>query len=160
MITEKDEQATVVTLVNDSTGCKFDFCGRWLRNSPATERDVRLGRTQFRGDKVWLDLPPGVQAQVDKGILRYATAQDEQLREAEIPDIPWSGGGLPMPPGNASHDHWRDYAISRGMTADEASVRTRDQLRAVFLAPGVGRDDAPDLEILEQDPGAREARRR
>ena len=33
----------VITLVNTSTGARFDFRGKWLRSSPATERDVRMG---------------------------------------------------------------------------------------------------------------------
>ena len=154
--------APIITLVNPSTGAKFDFRGRWLRNSPATDADIKAGRAQYRGDRVFLNLPPGVQAQVDKGTLRYATPRDEQLARpgAGIPDVSWPGRGLPVPPGNASHEHWRDFAISQGMDSDEANGLTRDQIRMRFMAPGVGRDDAPDLEVLDQDPGARAARSR
>jgi hypothetical protein len=46
------------------------------------------------------------------------------------------------------------------MDPDEAGGLTRDQIRMRFLAPRVGRDDAPDLEVLDGDPDARAARRR
>jgi hypothetical protein len=154
-------QPPVITLINPATGATFDFRGRWLRSSPATDRDIKAGRAKFRGDKVWLDLPPGVQAQVDKGTL-------ERVRDGELsaagpwPDdeAPWIPNGMPMPPGNAPHTAWRDYAVGQGVPAAEASARTRDQLRIMFLAPGVGRDDMPDVEILDADPGGRAARRR
>ena len=67
---------------------------------------------------------------------------------------------MPMPAGNASHEEWRAYAVGQGMDLDEAGALTRDQIRMRFLAPGVGRDDAPDVEFLDADPGARAARRR
>ena len=59
--------AAVVRLLNPATGAIFEFRGQWLRNRPATDQDVRMGLAKFRGDKVYLPLPPGVQAQVRPG---------------------------------------------------------------------------------------------
>lgn len=154
-------QLPVISLVNPSTGARFDFCGRWLRSSPATERDVRLGRAQFRGDKVWLNLPPGVQAQLDKGVLQMVHGGEPSEPDPWQGDEgPWTPNGMSMPPGNAAHTAWRDYAIGQGMPAAEAAGLSRDQIRMRFTAPGADRDDAPDLEVLDQDPDARAARQR
>jgi hypothetical protein len=64
------------------------------------------------------------QAQLDKGTRRCSTPLDEHLARpgAEIPDVSWPGGGLPMPPGNAPHGHWRDYAVRRGWTRMRRAV--------------------------------------
>ena len=110
---------------------------------------------------MWLDLPPGVQAQLDKGALQIVHDGEPGAPDSWPDDeAPWTPNGMPMPPGNAAHAAWRDYAVGQGVPAAEASALTRDQLRMKFLAPGVGRDDAADVESLDQDPGAREARRR
>lgn len=153
--------APIVTLLNPSTGVTFQFAGEWLRSSPATDADIKRGRAVFRGDKVYLNLPPGVQAQLDKGTLQLV--HNEQPSEVEPDpddDALWIPNGMPMPPGNAAHTAWRDYAVGQGMPAAEADEWTRDQLRTRFLSPGIGRDDMADLETLDQDPGARAARRR
>ncbi len=106
-------------------------------------------------------MPPGVQAQLNKGVLQIAHDEEPAAPDPWPTDeAPWTPNGMPMPPGNASHEHWRDYAVSAGMPADEAAALTRDQLRMRFLAPGAGRDDFEDLEVLDQDPDARAARRR
>ena len=107
-----------------SGGGSGRFRGTWLRNSPATDADIKAGRAAYRGDRVFLRLPPGVQAQLDKGTRRYSTPLDEHLARtgAEIPDVSWPGGGLPMPPGNAPHRHWRDYAVRRGWTRTMRAV--------------------------------------
>ncbi len=157
----------VITLINPSTGVRFDFRGTWLRNSPATDSDIKRGRAQFRGDKVWLNLPPGVQAQLDKGVLRYATEYDEQaaclgaagsgLPDPGLPDLP---GGAVMPDGRASHQAWMQYAIAQGVPQADAASLTRDQLRALFAEHGSGHGGTPDLDLLDEDPAARAARRR
>lgn len=156
----------VITLLNPGTGAEFDYRGRWLRNSPATDQDVRMGRARFRGDKVYLPLPPGVQAQVDKGNLIYKTPADQAdaHRAALAPDdlagIAGMPGGVPMPGWDAPHGEWQAFAVSAGMDPDMAAGLTRDQIRARFGAAELARDDAPNLEQLDRDPEARASRRR
>ena len=41
-----------------------------------------------------------------------------------------------QPAGNASKADWREYAITRGLAADEADSLTRDELRARFTEQG------------------------
>ena len=110
------EDHPVVRLVNPDTGAKFDFKGRWLRSSPATDRDIKAGRARFRGDKVWLNLPPGVQAQLDKGILMIDSDFDarQELRQA----AGLNDEAMPMPAGNGSREAWISYAISQGTLAN------------------------------------------
>ena len=55
--------------MNPDTGAKFDFKGRWLRQSPATDRDIKAGRASSAATRCTCTFPPGVQAQLDKGIL-------------------------------------------------------------------------------------------
>jgi hypothetical protein len=158
-------QPPVITLLNPATGATFDFRGRWLRNSPATERDVRMGRAKFRGDKVYLPLPPGVQAQLDKGVLEFASVEDQATARrvsaaADEPSEPLGHGGIPMPPARAPHEMWVDYAIAMGMDPETAAALSRDQIKAAF-APAVeaARHDEPFLEVLDEDTAARAARR-
>lgn len=116
----------VITLVNPSTGARFDFRGRWLRSSSATDADVRAGRAKYRGDRVYLSIPPGVQVQLDKGMLRYASLLDEQLAGAstEMPGGHSAPGATPMPPANGSHGAWVMFAISQGMDQADAAALT------------------------------------
>jgi hypothetical protein len=134
----------VVRLVNPDTGAKFDFRGRWLRGSPATDRDIKLGRAQFRGDKVYLNLPPGVQAQLDKGTLMIDA--DYNARQALQKASGLNDEALPMPAGNASREAWISYAISQGMARDEAAGLTRDQIRGRFAEPAFD-PDAPPADV-------------
>lgn len=159
-------QPTVIRMVNPSTGAVFDFCGRWLRQSPATERDVRMGRAKFRGDRVYLDLPPGVQAQVDKGVLQLAGPEDEGAARhpaddlSDVLELPGLED-IPMPPARAPHAMWRDFAVAKGMDPETAAGLSRDQIRAAFAsAVEAARDDEPLLEVLDEDREARNPRRR
>ena len=151
----------MITLVNPSTGARFQYEGTWLRNSPATDSDIRAGRAQLRGDKVWLDLPPGVQAQLDKGVLQYASEYEERGQWPAAPGpllAQDQAGGVPVPPASAAHADWAAFAVSQGMDLAGASGMTRDQIRLQFC--GSARDAFPDVELLDGDPGARTARRR
>lgn len=147
----KNDDATVIRLINPDTGAKFDYRGQWLRNSPATDRDIKLGRAQFRGDKVYLRLPPGVQAQLDKGILMIDT--DYEARRA----LEQSAGlqdeaALPMPPGNGSREAWISYAVNQGMGREEASMLTRDQIKSRFAEPEFDPDAPPEMTDLNDKP--------
>jgi hypothetical protein len=136
-----------ITLVNPSTGVRFQYKGQWLRSSPATDTDIKKGRARFRGDKVNLHLPPGVQAQLDKGVLQIDTDFDsrEALDDADT-------GAVPMPKGNASAEAWISYAVSQGMDRDEAVSMSRDQLKARFTAPVFDPDAPPGLDMLNEKP--------
>jgi hypothetical protein len=161
------EKPPVITLVNPLTGVRFEYSGRWLRNGSANDTDVRMGRARFKGDRVYLQLPPGVQKQLDAGRLQFASAYDEQtafLADAPGPSADpgshgWPGG-VPMPDGRAAHDVWVQYAVSQGVPQAEADGMTRDQLRVVFAGPRPRLGGTPDLEVLDEDPGTRAARRR
>jgi len=131
---------SVITLVNPDTGVRFQYEGRWLRSSPATDTDIKRGRARFRGDKVHLSLPPGVQAQLDKGILQV----DTDYRAREALDSASTMDGPVMPAGNASREAWISYAVSQGMDRDEASALPRDQLRSRFTAPVFDPDAPPE----------------
>jgi hypothetical protein len=141
----------VIRLVNPGTGVRLEYEGRWLRPGPATDGDVRRGSARFRGDKVYLSLPPGVQIQLDSGHLQVDTdyLAREQLAAAETVEAS-------QPKGNASHETWLSYAVAQGMTRDEAAGLTRDQIKARFTAPSFDPDAPPDgLEILNPDDAAR-----
>lgn len=130
--------APVIRLVNPSTGVRFEFTGRHLRNGKATDNDVRAGRARFRGDKVWLSLPPGVQKQLEKGILQFDTEYQARVELEAAGTVE-----AQMPKGNASHEMWLSFAVSQGMSRDEASQLTRDQIRARFSAPQFDPDAPP-----------------
>lgn len=159
--------APVIRLINPATGVTFEYTGRWLRNGKATDNDVRAGRARFRGDQVWLNLPPGVVKQLEKGVLRYASEYDAQSAvlapaPGAEPDYEMLGlpGGMAMPSPRAGHGAWVNYAIAHGMPAEAAAGMTRDQIRAALSDPrdsGVG--SVPDLEQFDQDPDAIAARR-
>jgi hypothetical protein len=141
----KDDHPAI-RLVNPETGARFDFKGRWLRSSPATDRDIKMGRAKFRGDQVWLRLPPGVQAQLDAGRLQIDSDYDaRQALEASagLKDEP-----LPMPAGNSSRETWISYAISQGMARDEATALSRDQIKARFAAPVFDPDAPPEIDDI------------
>jgi hypothetical protein len=158
-------EPVAIHLVNPSTGCRFDFRGRWLRNSPATDRDVREGRARFRGDKVYLPLPPGVAAQLAKGVLEYATLEDQAAaRRATTVAAAFGAGpgpnGMPMPEWRAPHPEWAKYAVAAGIDEDAAAAMSRDQIRAHFGQMELSRDDEPVVDMLDEDAGAQVARRR
>jgi hypothetical protein len=140
------EDHPVVHLVNPETGARFDFRGRWLRSSPATDRDIKMGRARFRGDQVWLNLPPGVQAQLDKGALMIDS--DYNARQALEAAAGLKDEPAPMPAGNASRETWISYAISQGMPRDEATALSRDQIKARFSAPAFDPDAPPELDEI------------
>lgn len=130
----------MITLVNPQTGVRFQFDGRWLRSSPATDTDIKRGWARFRGDKVHLSLPPGVQAQLDKGVLQIDTDYQARMALEELNP----GDGVLMPAGNASREAWISYAVSQGMPRDDAAAMPRDQLRARFADPGFDPDAPPE----------------
>jgi hypothetical protein len=142
----------VIRLVNPATGVTFEYKGRWLRPGKATIGDVKRGWARWPGDRVWLSLPPGVQKQLDAG--RLQVAADFQAREdISASQTPESA----MPRGNASHEQWRAYAISQGMTQDEAANLTRDQIRSRFATPAFDPDAPPagddgPFEMLNDKP--------
>ena len=140
------EDRPAIRLVNPDTGAKFDFKGQWLRGSPATDRDIRAGRARFRGDKVYLQFPPGVQAQLDKGILMIDS--DYNARQALQEAAGLNDEPLPMPAGNASRETWISYAIAQGMPREEAVNLSRDQIKARFAEPAFDPDAPPaDLDV-------------
>lgn len=137
----------MIRLVNPGTGVRLEYEGKWLRPGKATDGDVRRGRARFRGDKVYLSLPPGVQIQLDSGHLQVDTdyLAREQLDAAETIEAN-------MPKGNASHEVWLSYAIAQGMPREEAAGLTRDQIKARFSQPAFDPDAPPDgLEILNDE---------
>jgi hypothetical protein len=136
-----------ITLVNPSTGVRFQYKGQWLRSSPATDTDIKQGRARFRGDKVNLHLPPGVQAQLDKGVLQIDTDFDSR-RDLEASDL----DAAPMPKGNASAETWISYAVSQGMDRNEAVSMSRDQLKSRFTAPAFDPDAPPEIPMLNEIP--------
>ena len=136
----------MITLVNPETGVRFQYEGRWLRSSPATDTDLKRGRARFRGDKVWLNLPPGVQAQLDKGILQVDT-EYEARGHLEASETIASA----MPRGNASHEAWLAFAIAQGMPRDEATGLSRDQIKARFAASEFDPEAAPDMALTSAD---------
>lgn len=155
-MTLTDERPTAPSemhLVNPETGRRFDFTGWWLRGSPATATDVRLGRARFIGAKVWMRLPPGVQAQFDKGVLQLA--HDYEVRRSLEATLEPEGPRAPA--GNASREAWIGYAVSQGMPADEAAALSRDQIRQRFAAPVFDPDappvmDDPKFDMLNDKP--------
>jgi hypothetical protein len=141
-MTKKNEDAPLIRLVNPATGVTFEYQGWHLRPGKATVADVKRGWADYPGDKVWLPLPVGVQTQLDAGRLRVATeweAREQISADSQLADPA-------MPRGNASHDLWLAYAVSQGMSRDEAAGLTRDQLRARFMTP-VFDPEAPPAEI-------------
>jgi hypothetical protein len=120
----------LITLVNPETGARFDYCGRWLRPGKATLTDVKKGWAAFPGDKVWLSLPPGVQIQLDSGKLQVLTEHEAREAIGESQAL-----GTMMPRGNAAHSAWLEFAVSQGMSRQEAEGLTRDQIRARFAEP-------------------------
>jgi hypothetical protein len=154
-MTAVKEDHPIVRLVNPETGARFEFRGRWLRNSPATDRDIKAGRARFRGDKVYLNLPPGVQAQLEKGVLQMDT--DYSARQAFEAASGMNDEAVPQPAGNASRETWISYAISQGMLRDEATALTRDQIKARFAEPAFDPDAPPETigegyELLNGKP--------
>lgn len=130
----------VIRLKNPATGAEFEYCGRWLRPGKASVNDVKRGLARFPGDKVWLALPVGVQAQLDAGRLQVA---DKYMARSEI-----ASDATPqsmMPKGNQSHEQWLQFAISQGMPREEAVDLTRDQIRARFTAPEFDPDAPPAM---------------
>jgi hypothetical protein len=63
------------------------------------------------------------------------------------------------PDDRAPHSAWMEYAIGRGMPAEQARGMTRDQLRICFLPSAGPIGSEPDLERFEQDPETVAARR-
>lgn len=135
------EDLPVLRLVNPKTGAEFEYRGKWLRTGKATDGDVRRGLARFRGDKVWLPYPPGVQIQLDAGNLQIA-GQYAARAEAEAAMTPEAL----MPKGNASHEVWVKYAISQGMERAEAAELTREQIKSRFTAPRFDPDAAPAMD--------------
>lgn len=135
--TAKD--APLITLVHPVTGQRFQYQGRWLRPGKATLADVKRGNARWPGDKVWLSLPPGVQKQLDAGHLQVDAEYQarESIAASQTPEAA-------MPRGNASVDTWRAYAVSQGMTQDEAAEMTRDQIKARFTVPAFDPDAPPE----------------
>lgn len=147
-MTAVQEAPQLTRLINPETGVRFefpkvtrDFPG-WLRSSPATDKDVRKGLARFRGDQVWLPLPPGVQAQLEKGVLQFDT--EYQAREALEAAAGIAGEPVPQPAGNASRETWISYAISQGMDRGEATALSRDQIKARFAEPAFDPDAPPE----------------
>lgn len=138
MTTTAVSDAPLIRLVNPSTGVRFEYQGRWLRNGKATDADVRMGRARFRGDQVWLNLPPGVQKQLDAGRLQI----DAEYQARQALEASQTVEAL-MPAGNASHETWMAYAISQGMSRDEAAGLTRNQIKARFATPAFDPDAPP-----------------
>jgi hypothetical protein len=137
----------MITLVNPTTGVRFQYEGTWQRSSPATDTDIKRGRARFRGDKVFLNLPPGVQAQLDKGVLQVDTEYEAREELATGEEV-----SVPMPRGNASHAEWMSYAMSAGMPREEASGLSRDQIKQRFTTPEFDPDAAGDLDLLNEKP--------
>jgi hypothetical protein len=129
----------IVRLVNPATGVTLEYQGRWLRPGKATIGDVKRGWARWPGDKVWLNLPPGVQKQLDAGRLQVATEYVARagIEASQTPEAA-------MPKGNASHETWLSYAVEQGMPRGEAAELTRDQIRARFTAPAFDPDKAPE----------------
>jgi len=144
MTTAVTSDAPPIRLVNPATGVRFEYQGRWLRPGKATDNDIRAGRARFRGDKVWLNLPPGVQKQVDAGRLQV----DTEYQARQDLEASQTVAAL-MPRGNASHESWMAYAISQGMTRDEAASLTRDQIKARFATPAFDPDAPPGDDKFE-----------
>lgn len=112
----------MISLHNPDTGMTFDFDGKWLRSTAASLDDVRSGLAEKVGDKVYLDLPAGVHAQLAPGGPLVRVEARQPARSAEP--------GLPRR--NASHQVWIDYAASQGMSRGEAAAMPRDELRDRF----------------------------
>ena len=130
----------VLRLVNPKTGAEFEYCGRWLRPGKATMVDVKRGLARFPGDKVFLSLPPGVQIQLEGGHLQVA---DKYMAKSEVEAL--ATPESMMPKGNSSHETWLQYAVSQGMSREEAAELTRDQIRARFSAPSFDPDAPPAM---------------
>lgn len=138
----------MITLIHPGTGVRHQYNGRWLRPSPATDEDIRRGRARFRGDQVWLNLPPGVQIQLDSGHLQIDTDYEARTALEGAQDTE-----AVMPRGNASHEAWLSYAVTQGMDRQEAAALSRDQIKARFAQPVFDPDAPPDdLELLNDKP--------
>jgi hypothetical protein len=132
----------VITLVNPATGARFEYVGTWQRTGKATDADVRSGLARFRGDKVFLNLPPGVKIQLEKGVLQFADDHERTMVHlgalpAGIPD----SNGMPMPDARASHSAWVDYAVSEGMDREAAAGMTKAQIHAAFTVAATDDED-------------------
>jgi hypothetical protein len=144
----KTEGLPVIRLVNPATGVILEYQGKWLRPGKATMADVKRGFAKYPGDKVWLSLPPGVQIQLDAGRLQVA---GEYAARESIADSATTEALMPR--GNASHETWVTFAISQGMSREEAVALTRDQIKMRFTAPMFDPEAAPeeigrDFELL------------
>ncbi len=141
----------MITLIHPGTGVRHHYDGRWLRPSPATDEDIKRGRARFRGDQVWLSLPPGVQIQLDSGHLQIDTDYAARTALEDSQNL-----GAAMPKGNASHEAWANYAVTQGMPREEASGLSRDAIKARFAAPVFDPAAPPDLpdgiEMLNETP--------
>jgi hypothetical protein len=62
-----------------------------------------------------------------------------------------------MPPGNGSRESWIAYAVSQGMSRDEAVNLSRDQIKARFAEPVFDPDAPPEnvgdkYDLLNEKP--------
>ena len=94
---------------------------------------------------MWLPLPPGVQAQLDKGVLQIDTEYEAREDLGKGSDV-----ANPIIRGNASHEQWADYALTQGMPREEAAGLSRDQIRARFATREFDPDAAGDLALLNE----------
>lgn len=71
----------------------------------------------YEGGLLPADVAPDVLAHLVDGNLVVEVSVDEPVDE---------------PAGNASHDDWVAYAVSQGMSEDEAEALSRDELRDLY----------------------------
>lgn len=144
----KTREPQLIKLYNPATGVTLEYCGKWLRPGKATMADVKRGWARYPGEKVFLNLPVGVQTQLDAGRLQVATDWEarERIADAQAAGSEDSAEDSAMPSVRASHEAWLQYAVSQGMDRSDAADLTRAQIRARFSVPAFD-PEAPPAEI-------------
>lgn len=94
------------------------------------QRETELAERTLAGDE---PVPDVVAELADGALDRKVDAADPDAEAntrgqgAALAAAPATGGDRPK--GNASQEAWADYAVSQGMTRDEADALSRDELR-------------------------------
>jgi len=80
-----------------------------------------------------IDAPGGARAyNAGDDVPESAVAGDDAWLTEGVDAVPRAGVVLSMPPRNASQGAWAGYAVSRGLSADEANGMSRADLIAMY----------------------------
>jgi hypothetical protein len=80
-----------------------------------------------------LPLPPGVQQRLDAGAITRVNADGTpHAPAAEDPDLDQGPYETPRPSSSANKPDWVVYAVSRGMSVNDANGHTKGELIELF----------------------------